>query len=266
MNRIWSILLGSMIIYSCSPSEQQANSEKQMLSQDNMDGKTVLAIFAHPDDESSVGPLLAKYAREGAIVHLVSVTDGRYGVTDHAGIPAGDSLAVVREQEFICAGSMLGATSVKVLGYHDQLRLQEGFSEFWEGINEIRSELLDLFEVLEPDIVVTWTSSGWSGHPDHRLISSIVVEIYESHNWEKPSVLLQPGIPMQNVPAEVEVPVSVVDQSFLSMEIECSEEDLANAKKAWLCHESQYTPEQVEELWSMLRLVNGSKVFLKETR
>jgi hypothetical protein len=38
--------------------------------------RTLLAVFAHPDDESLIGPLLAKYGREGVRVQLVIVTEG----------------------------------------------------------------------------------------------------------------------------------------------------------------------------------------------
>jgi len=43
------------------------------------EGKVVMAVFAHPDDEMTVGSILPKYAGEGAKVYLVTVTDGRYG-------------------------------------------------------------------------------------------------------------------------------------------------------------------------------------------
>jgi LmbE family N-acetylglucosaminyl deacetylase len=33
--------------------------------------RTILAVFAHSDDEIIVGPLLARYARQGAKIHLV---------------------------------------------------------------------------------------------------------------------------------------------------------------------------------------------------
>lgn len=55
--------------------------------------RSLVAVFAHPDDETHVAPLLARYAREGARILLVIATDGRRGANRHAGIPAGDSLA-----------------------------------------------------------------------------------------------------------------------------------------------------------------------------
>jgi LmbE family N-acetylglucosaminyl deacetylase len=54
----------------------------------------MLAVFAHPDDETFVGPLLAHYARQGVRVHLAIVTDGEKGASPHAGIRAGPDLAM----------------------------------------------------------------------------------------------------------------------------------------------------------------------------
>jgi len=51
---------------------------------------TMMAVFAHADDEAFVGPLLAHYARQGAKIHLVIMTQGnagRPGVSH--GIPSG---------------------------------------------------------------------------------------------------------------------------------------------------------------------------------
>jgi len=69
--------------------------------------RTVLAVFAHPDDEFMVAPILSKFAREGHKIHLAIASDGRYGVAEHAGIPAGDSLAAVRADEIRCSAKTL---------------------------------------------------------------------------------------------------------------------------------------------------------------
>jgi hypothetical protein len=54
--------------------------------------KTILAVFAHPDDEIFVGPLLSHYVRRGARVRLAIVTDGEKGASPRAGVPAGPEL------------------------------------------------------------------------------------------------------------------------------------------------------------------------------
>ena len=47
--------------------------------------RTILAIFAHPDDESfGIGATLAKYAHEGAAVHYLCGTRGESGTVDPA--------------------------------------------------------------------------------------------------------------------------------------------------------------------------------------
>ena len=81
--------------------------------------RTLVAIFAHPDDESIVSPALAHYAREGAKVYVVVATDGRKGVSAHAHIPAGDSLATVRAGEARCSAAALGAQPPILLGFED---------------------------------------------------------------------------------------------------------------------------------------------------
>jgi LmbE family N-acetylglucosaminyl deacetylase len=73
--------------------------------------RTLLAVFAHPDDEQVISPLLARYAREGVRVHLAIATDGQKGVREHAGIAAGDALATARAAEARCACEKLGHRS-----------------------------------------------------------------------------------------------------------------------------------------------------------
>jgi hypothetical protein len=41
--------------------------------------RTIVALLAHADDETAVGPALARYAREGVQVHMIIVTDGSGG-------------------------------------------------------------------------------------------------------------------------------------------------------------------------------------------
>ncbi|MGQ0642976.1 MAG: PIG-L family deacetylase, partial [Gemmatimonadaceae bacterium] len=58
--------------------------------------RPIFAVFAHPDDERIIGPLLSRLAREGRETHLVIATDGAKGVRDFARIPAGPELAAAR--------------------------------------------------------------------------------------------------------------------------------------------------------------------------
>ena len=71
----------------------------------------VLAVFAHPDDESAtIATLLSRYAKEGHDVYLIVVTSGQVG-DSNTDIPRGDQLGAAREKESRC--------SCKALGIHD---------------------------------------------------------------------------------------------------------------------------------------------------
>ncbi len=232
------------------------------------DGRTpvLLAIFAHPDDEASVGPVLAKYASAGVRVHLAVATDGRLGVNEHAGIPAGDSLAAARAGELQCAAEKLGLQAPIVFGLHDQLKMAEGLESYGQQIRELRDRVRKLFEELQPDAVITWPSSGWTGHPDHRMVSAVVTEVFQSKRWEQPAQLYYPAVPTGRLPESHPLSAAAVDPRFLSVEIPVGPQDYEKAKRAWLCHQSQYTPEQIEQLHqSLVSTQNGTAHFQSVT-
>jgi LmbE family N-acetylglucosaminyl deacetylase len=210
----------------------------------------LLAIFAHPDDEASVGAVLAKYAAAGVQVHLAVATDGRLGVSQHAGIPAGDSLAAIRDQELQCAADHLGLQAPIRFGLQDQMRMAEGLEAYTAQMVELRERVRKLFDELRPDAVITWGPSGWTGHPDHRVVSAVVTEVFQSKRWDRPSQLYYPAFPTGSVPASH--PISTVDERFLNTRIPIGARDSETAKQAWLCHRSQYTPEQIEQMHQML--------------
>src|SRR5688500_20230783 len=81
--------------------------------------RPLLAVFAHPDDERVIGPLLSRLGREGREVHLVIATDGSKGIRDFAGIPAGPALAAARKLEAECAAKRLGVRQLNLVGLED---------------------------------------------------------------------------------------------------------------------------------------------------
>ena len=210
----------------------------------------LLAVFAHPDDEASVSAVLAKYAAAGVQVYLAVATDGRLGISQHAGIPAGDGLAAVREKELQCAAERLGLQAPIRFGLPDQLRMTEGLDAYMGQMFELRERVQKLFEQLQPDAVITWGPSGWTGHPDHRVVSAVVTEVFQSRHWERPAQLYYPALPTGAVPPSD--PFPTVDGRFLSHRIPLGARDIETAKQAWLCHQSQYTSQQVEQMHQML--------------
>lgn len=129
-----------------------------------------MAVLAHPDDESlGMGGTLAKYARDGVEVFLLTATRGDGG--RFRGLPRGDpqhpgraALATIREAELRAAASVLGVSEVTILDYEDQ-RLDAANPS--EAIAQITREL----RRVRPDVVVTFGPDGAYGHPDHIAIS-----------------------------------------------------------------------------------------------
>jgi LmbE family N-acetylglucosaminyl deacetylase len=225
--------------------------------------RTLLAIFAHPDDEATVSPVLAKYASEGVTVYLAIATDGRYGVTEHAKIPAGDSLAAVRTEEAKCAAEKLGIQQPIMFGLEDQLRMAEGFGPVHEQLATMREKVKELFTTLKPDVVITWGASGWTGHHDHRLVSTVVTEVFQTQKWEKPAQLYYSAIPTGNLPANSPMQLATVDSTYLPFKISVSDADYEKARESWHCHKSQYTPETIEGMHQLLKAsLKGTAYFM----
>ena len=130
----------------------------------------LLAVLAHPDDESlGIGGTLAKYASEGAGVYLLTATRGEGGRyrghrPDEAEHPGPAALARIRETELRAAASVLGVREVSLLDYQDQ---QLDRANPAEAIAAIAAHL----RRIRPDVVVTFGPEGAYGHPDHVAIS-----------------------------------------------------------------------------------------------
>ncbi len=128
----------------------------------------VLAVFAHPDDETlCAGGTLAKYAHAGADVRVVSLTKGEAGQIRDAGAATRATLAAARERELHVAGRHLGLTETRCLDYRDG------------ELSDLDAQVLEdlaaqLLEELEPDVVITFGPDGFSGHPDHVAVGAAV--------------------------------------------------------------------------------------------
>jgi LmbE family N-acetylglucosaminyl deacetylase len=69
--------------------------------------RTLVAVWAHADDEGPVAPILARYAREGVQVHVIIATDGAQGAANTS-VPRGPEIAKLRVEEARCSAQALG--------------------------------------------------------------------------------------------------------------------------------------------------------------
>jgi N-acetylglucosamine malate deacetylase 2 len=125
-----------------------------------MTQQTLMAVLAHPDDESfPIGGTLAKAAAEGKHIHLVVATRGEAGIP---GKSAAET-AAIREAELHRACAELGIEQLTFLGFFDG-KLSN--TPDGNGIGRI----FDLMRQSRPDVVVTFGPDGISGHPDHVAV------------------------------------------------------------------------------------------------
>lgn len=150
---------------------------------------TILSIFPHPDDETmNIGGTIAKYARDRNVKFtIVSVTKGEAGETN--GVCEPSELGKVRAAELLDALSILGVKDARLWDFPD--------GNLIEHRERLVEEVRRLFQTLEPDVVITYDSSGLYGHPDHIILSQVVTELV--HNEFTSTKLLYATLPTKIV-------------------------------------------------------------------
>lgn len=120
--------------------------------------KTVLAIWAHPDDEITSAGTLAAMARDGAQVILLYLTRGE--AARDTGYSR-EALAEVRQREARTAGDTLGAHAVEVFTWPDGgLAAADG--------EAVKAVLRERIERWKPSVLISFDDRiGYYGHPDH---------------------------------------------------------------------------------------------------
>src|SRR5215207_2399139 len=103
-----------------------------------MSPPTLLAVFAHPDDESYVcGGTLARYAAAGVRVVLLCATRGEAGEIADPALAARDELPAMREAELRAAAERLGIVEIHLLDYQDGTLPAVAFPEGVERVSAI---------------------------------------------------------------------------------------------------------------------------------
>lgn len=151
----------------------------------------LMAVHAHPDDESSKGAATtALYAAAGYEVLVVSCTGGERGsvLNPHYGqeIPELEPMRAVREVEMRHAAQVLGVQH-RWLGFVDS-GLPEGdpLPPLPEGCFALQSlevaarPLVELIREFRPHVMTTYDPTGGYPHPDHIMTHKISVEAFEA--------------------------------------------------------------------------------------
>lgn len=222
--------------------------------------RPILAVFAHPDDERVVGPLLSRLSREGRDVHLVIATDGSKGVRDYAGIPAGPRLAAVRAKEAQCAATRLGVRRLHMAGMEDG-----SLGASMANLAELRTRLSAIIADVKPEAIITFGPEGGTGHPDHRLVGNVTTEIVQGGELHRSIRLFYASLPTERLKsAPPSTPnVSGVAGELLTVRIPVEARDLAAGRQSFACHATQYTPAEMDAINRTLAHVWNGLAYLR---
>ncbi|MDA1092661.1 MAG: PIG-L family deacetylase [Acidobacteria bacterium] len=120
---------------------------------------SVLAVFAHPDDESlACGGLLAWCHALGIRTSLLCLTHG-----EHGGQPPTQALATTRASELRAAAAALGIDEVALLSHEDGMLP-------WIDAALLERDILDAIARTAADVVITFDEDGLYWHPDHVAV------------------------------------------------------------------------------------------------
>ncbi len=227
--------------------------------------RTLVAVLAHADDEGPVAPILARYAREGVQVHLLIATDGGQGTGFAAArgetSPSEQDLVRMRTEEARCAAQALGVKPPVLLGFPDgKLGDYAGDRAL---VFRLTQRIAEELQRLRPDVVVTWGPDGGMGHPDHRMVSSIVTQLQRAGAPGVPERVFYMYLPAEAMramnPERGEPPLLVPDARFATASVSFSVEDLQASARSMACHKSQFTDEMVQRVHTAAaRVWNGA--------
>jgi N-acetylglucosamine malate deacetylase 2 len=205
--------------------------------------RSVLAVVAHPDDESfALGAVLAAFAETGAQVSVLCLTRGEASTLHGV---EGD-LTELRADELTAAAAALGLHNVVLLAYPDG-RLPE------VDVDQLAAQVVSTAQEVDADGIIGFDLTGVTGHRDHTHATAAAIRAAATLGlavlgWTVPDTVAEKlrdehGAPFEGH-AETEVDLVVTVDGSLQL-------------KAVGCHPSQAVPSSV--MWRRIELLGDSE-------
>lgn len=153
-------------------------------------GLRLLAVHAHPDDESSKGAAtMARYVRCGADVMVATMTGGERGDILNKAMERPEvraDLPAIRQEEMARARDILGVRQ-QFLGFVDS-GLPEGDPPpplpdgcfALQKLEDAAAPLVRLVREFRPHVILTYDQNGGYPHPDHVKTHEVAVEAFDA--------------------------------------------------------------------------------------
>jgi LmbE family N-acetylglucosaminyl deacetylase len=156
----------------------------------------------------------------------------------------------VRSEEARCATDALGIHPPILLGFPDA---QLGnYMEDRARLFQLTARMQEELQRIRPDAVITWGPDGGTGHPDHRLVSSIVTQLARAGAPGVPERLFYVSLPVEGFramnPARGEPSFLIPLPKYFSARVPFSPADFEASRRSMACHKTQYSDEIVQKV------------------
>ena len=204
---------------------------------------SVLAVVAHPDDESfGLGAVLDAFARSGAGVEVLCLTHGEASTLHGA---PGD-LASLRGTELAAAAEVLGVTRATLKGHPDG-----NLRDLPAGM--LAADVVAAAASSGADGLLVFDAAGVTGHPDHMAATAAGLLAAEMRRLPVLGWTLPESLAAQ---LNQELGASFVGHQAHDIDLSVSV-DRTRQRLASLAHKSQALPSSV--LWRRLELLGDTE-------
>ena len=204
----------------------------------------VLAVFAHPDDETAFSSILfRRIAQTGASLNLITLTNGEKS-TLRFGIEEDVNLGEARKQEMQRIAQLFKVNHLFLPGFPD--------GEIENYSSEIHSYLGDKIEKLKPDVFVTMEQNGVSGHFDHIAVTRIVNNLQKSPEFKVIYTTVDENFSLSKKNSVILKNGGDVKPMLPTHFIKFTQEEIRFKMKSFLTHKTQYDLSSKDKLISFM--------------
>lgn len=216
-------------------------------------------LHAHPDDESSKGAgTMARYAKEGARVSVLTFTDGGQGdilnpaLADDPTVK--ENLVEVRKGEIADALRILGVTDHFDLAYPDSgwveefagdgRRPHEDLAEdcFYNApMADVLQRAVPIVRATRPQVLVTYDERGGYPHPDHIRTHTATIALWQAA--ADPSFMPEAGPAWRA--SKIYYQMSFTHRRLSQLVVACEERGIETPFKEWLERWDATKPERI---------------------
>ena len=150
---------------------------------------TILALHAHPDDESSkAAGTIARYSDAGARTVLVCATGGEAGDILNPALDTpevAERLSELRAQELVEAAAIIGYHEIVTLGYRDSGMPDTDHNAHPDAFvnapfDEVLERVVAIVRRERPEVLLGYDDHEWYPHPDHLRIHDLSLAVFEA--------------------------------------------------------------------------------------